>query len=160
MRRKAGEVEFRQDAGRGGTISCRPVSGSDPLGWAKALPAAVRNGKALPPREWLHLTAATQYPDLPAQIVAYFRSHRAGDLAVFAAPGWDFRTVHRAGHGGLRPGEMHVPLLLSGPGISPGRLGAVRTADVMPTILHLLGRPIPPHLDGQSLVTLRAPKKH
>ena len=52
---------------------------------------------------------------------------------------------------------MHVPLLLTGPGISPGRLGAVRTVDVMPTILHLLGKCVPPGLDGKPFVTVSAP---
>ena len=116
------------------------------------MPDDVLAGKPLTPEQWLAATCATDYPDLPAQIVAYFRSHRAGDIALFAAPGWDFNTVNRAGHGGLRPGDMHVPLLLAGPGIAPGRLAATRTVDVMPTILHLLGRPVPPGLDGRPLV--------
>ena len=92
----------------------------------------------------------------PAQILAYFRAPRAGDLAVFAAPGWDFTTVNRAGHGGLRPAEMHVPLIVAGPGVGKGTLPVARTTDVMPTILALLGRPVPPGLDGRPLVGMPA----
>jgi arylsulfatase A-like enzyme len=47
---------------------------------------------------------------------------------------------------------MHVPLGISGPGaehIDP--LQAVRAVDLMPTILELLGQPVPPDLDGRSL---------
>ena len=157
LRLRNGEVEFHQPDGPGGPIAYRLISGEDPLGWKAAAPAAALAGKPMTGRQWLVATARTDYPDLPAQIVAYFRARRAGDLAVFASPGWDFRTVNRAGHGGLRPGDMHVPLLLAGPGITPGRLAAVRTADVMPTILTLLGRPVPAGLDGQPVVTVTPP---
>ena len=148
VHRAAGRVEFHQPRGRGGPITYRVLEGDDPLGWADAAP----QGRPMTPREWLEATAATNYPDLPAQILAYFRARRAGDMAVFAAPGWDFRNSNRAGHGGLRPQDMHVPLLLAGPGVPKGRPGAARTVDLMPTLLRLLGRRIPAGLDGRSLV--------
>jgi hypothetical protein len=152
VRRKSGEVEFHQPGGRGGKIAYRVVSGTDPLGWRATVPAEALAGRPLTGRQWLEGTARSDYPDLPAQIVAYFRSRLAGDLAVFAAPGWDFTNTHRAGHGGLRPGDLHVPLAIAGPGIRPHTLPVARTTDVMPTILRLLGRPVPAGLDGQSLV--------
>ena len=151
VRSKAGQVEFRQAGGRGKAISYHLVNGDDPLGWKGAVSDEALNGKPMSGRWWLRATAATDYPDLPAQIVAYFRARRAGDIAVFAAPGWDFGARNRAGHGGLRPGDMHVPLLVAGPGIAKGTLDSARTVDVMPTLLKLLGRPIPPGLDGKDL---------
>jgi arylsulfatase A-like enzyme len=82
--------------------------------------------------------------------MAYFDSPRAADLAVFAAPGWNFGFPNKAGHGGLRPTEMYVPLLLAGPGIPHERRpGPVRSVDLMPTLLGLLGRPVPAGLDGR-----------
>mgnify|MGYP006302405643 CR=1 FL=1 len=127
---------------------------SSTLGWASAVGADVLAGRrALSPAAWLAATADTQYPDLPPQIVAYFRAARAGDLAVFAAPHWDFRTVNQAGHGGLRPGDLHVPLLIAGPNVPHGTLDHARTVDVLPTLLTLLGEPVPPGLDGRVLVT-------
>jgi arylsulfatase A-like enzyme/Flp pilus assembly protein TadD len=46
-----------------------------------------------------------------------------------------------------------VPLIVNGPGLAPGEVDApVAHADLMPTILDLLGSPIPENLDGQSLV--------
>jgi len=152
VRRKAGEVEFRQDGGPGTPVSYHLVGGRDPFGWEGEVPAEMLDGSPHPPRRWLDVTAATEYPDLPAQIVAYFRAPRAGDLAVFAKPGWDFGTVNRAGHGGLRPSDMHVPLLIAGPGIPNSRPPTARTVDLTPTLLKLLGRPIPPGLDGKSLI--------
>jgi arylsulfatase A-like enzyme len=154
MRPKAGAVEFHQPDGPGGGIFYRRLRGKDPLGYAGHVPEAVLAGeKPLTPREWLTATNDTQFPDAPPQVVAYFRARRAGDIAVFAAPGYDFGTKNRAGHGGLRPGDMHVPLILAGPGVPSGkRIGAARTVDLVPTVLTLLGRPVPEGLDGRPLV--------
>jgi len=152
VRRRTGEVEFAQPAGPGGAISCRVLDGNDPLGYRGKVPADVLAGRPLGQRQWLEATKDAAYPDLPAQILAYFRSRRAGDIAVFAAAGWDFGNVHRGGHGGLSPADMFTPLLLAGPGVPHATLPVARTADTMPTLLRLLGRPAPPGLDGQSLV--------
>lgn len=157
LRRRNGEVEFAQPAGPGGDVSCRIVAGDDPLGWKSAVPADALSGKPYSPRQWLSMTNATDYPDLPAQLVAYFRGRRAGDLIAFASPSWDFNTVNRAGHGGLRPGDMHVPILIAGPGIPKATLPVARSVDLVPTILDLLGRPVPAGLDGQSLVNVQRP---
>ncbi len=151
---KAGEVEFHQVGGPGAPIRFRVIRGTDPLGWRGRVPDDVLGGKPLGPREWLSVTSATEYPDLPAQIVAYFRAERAADLAIFATVGWDFGTTHRSGHGGLRGVDMRVPLLLAGPGVRHERRDTdVRTVDLMPTLLMLLGRPVPPGLDGESLLS-------
>ena len=90
------------------------------------------------------------------QILAYFEAPLTGDLAVFAAPGWDFADHFKAGHGGLAPEDMFVPLLMAGPGVPHLRHpGPVRAVDLVPTLLDLLGRPVPPNLDGRTLVRHR-----
>ncbi|HUS47341.1 MAG TPA: alkaline phosphatase family protein [Phycisphaerae bacterium] len=150
--RRGGEVEFRQDGGRGMPISYHVVAGQDPMGWEGKVPQDALSGKTLGERDWLRMTVGTRHPDLPAQILAYFRAHRAADIAVFAADGWNFNNWRRGGHGGLSPGDMHVPVLLAGPGVPKGRVEAVRTVDLLPTLLGLLGRPIPADLDGKPLV--------
>ena len=157
VRTKTGEAEFGQPDGRGGEIGYQLTSGNDPFGWNASLPSGVQGGRRIPQRRWLELTASTEYPDLPAQILAYFRSPKAGDIAVFAAPGWDFDDKHHSGHGGNRPADMHVPLLLAGPGVSHGRVSHARTVDLMPTLLKLLGKEIPPDLDGRPLPIFRTP---
>jgi len=153
LARANGEVEFRQTGGRGNNISYHLIAGDDVLGWHGKVDADLLKGQPTDPRQWLAETVDTEFPDLPAQIVAYFRARRAGDIAVFAKPGWDFRTYNRAGHGGLRPEEMHVPLVIAGPGIEPGEISTARTTDVMPTLLGLLGRSVPPNLDGTNLLS-------
>ena len=50
---------------------------------------------------------------------------------------------------------LHVPLIFSGPGVRPGRVGAaVGHVDIFPTVCRLLGVPEPPALQGRSLVPL------
>lgn len=149
----AGSVEFRQPDGPAGTVSYHLLAGDDPLGWAGHVPTDALQGEPMTPRQWLDATWDTEYPDLAAPIVAYFRARRAGDLAVFAAEQWDFGTKNRAGHGGLAPGDMYVPMLLAGPGVPAERIDTARTADLVPTLLELLGRPVPDGLDGQPLIS-------
>ncbi len=152
VRRRDGEVEFRAHGGPRGTISYHLVSGDDPLGYAGVVPSELLSGEPASRDAWFRATAGSGYPDLPEQILAYFRARRAGDVVLFAAPGWDFRDVHSAGHGGLRPGEMHVPILLAGPGVPARQVrDHARLVDVMPTLLKLLGRNVPHGVDGRPL---------
>ncbi len=153
VRTKRGEVEFRQPNGRGAPISHHLLAGDDPLGWAGAVTDELLGGEPTGGLRWGEATADTDYPDLPEQILAYFRARRAGDIAIFAAPGWDFNNRNRAGHGGLRGTDMHVPLLIAGPGVPTERRKMLaRTVDIVPTLLQLLGRPVPDALDGAPLV--------
>ena len=161
LRRSSGEVEFSQPDGRGGQISYRVISGTDPLGWHALVPADLLAGRPASPRQWLQATYGTNYPDLPAQILAYFSAYRAGDIAVFAQPGWDFSHDLRGGHGGLQGySDMLVPMLLAGPGVPHGQLAPARTVDLAPTILGLLGRQAPPQLDGIDLLSSAAAQSH
>ena len=160
--RRGGEVELAQPAGRGGDIFYKIIAGKDPLNWEGKVSQAMLAGAGASPRQWLDTTISTDYPDLPAQILAYFRAQRCGDLVVFGAKDWDFNNIHRSGHGAVTPGDMHIPILLAGPGVPHGRIASARAVDVFPTLLTLLGRPVPPGLDGQSLVpfeALQAPEK-
>ena len=150
LRRRGGEVEF---AAAAGMIRYRVISGSDVLGWKGHVPDDVLAGtRPATGRQWLAWTHPTQFPDLPEQLLAYFRARRAGDLVAFAAEGWDLNSHNRAGHGGLLPSDVAVPVLLAGPRVPHGRLGPVRVIDMSATILELLGKPVPAELDGQSLL--------
>lgn len=147
----AGEVEFFQKGGRGQGITYRLVTGEDPLGYKGALPAELLSGRAVTPDRWLAATAGTSYPDLPVQIVAYFRAARAGDIAVFARSGWDFDHGLSGGHGGQQPSDLQVPLLLAGPGIPHERRSTARSVDLPATLLLLAGLPAG-QMDGVSLI--------
>jgi hypothetical protein len=154
IRNAVGEVEFTQPGGPGKPIGYRVIDGTDPLGYASVLPDGVQAGAArLADRRWLEVTAESDYPDLPSQMLAYFRARRAGDLCVLAAAGYDFRDEHAGGHGGMLPGEVFVPLILAGPGIPKAkRIDYGRSVDLFPTVLQALGRPLPDGLDGVGLL--------
>jgi arylsulfatase A-like enzyme len=65
-----------------------------------------------------------------------------------------FETWPKAGHGfSLTEGVLHVPLMISGPGIEPGRVAEpVETMQVTPTALELFGIGAPYALDCRSLL--------
>jgi arylsulfatase A-like enzyme len=150
----AAGAETRRARGRNkDTYAYRVVQGEDPLGYADALPPKMVLGQPHDAAAWLEATVDTAYPDLVPQLMTYFDAPRSGDLAVFAATGWDLGEVHKAGHGGLRPGEMLTPLLMAGPGVPHERREApMRAVDVVPTLLDLLGKPVPDDIDGRSIV--------
>lgn len=87
------------------------------------------------------------------------RLDRAGlagkTLVVFAADhGEDFYEHHRyVGHGRfLYESALRIPMVLAGPGVPEGRVveGTVRTIDLAPTVLRLLGLDPPDSFEGRS----------
>ncbi|MBN1388907.1 MAG: sulfatase-like hydrolase/transferase, partial [Bacteroidales bacterium] len=68
----------------------------------------------------------------------------------------------RAGKGWCYEGGIRVPLIIAGPGITPGSGNIpVISTDFYPTILDMAGLPLMPqqHIDGKSLFPLLAEKK-
>lgn len=121
---------------RPGLVRYHPESG-DPLG----LGGYVELGD----RELLAQSRETDVPDAPRQLLQLFRSSRAGDVVLAAAPGADFRgpweiPEHRAGHGSLITEHMEVPIAASV--ALPD--APLRTVDLMPTVLERLGVAVPP----------------
>lgn len=95
----------------------------------------------------------TDYPDGIVQIVHLMNAPRCGDIVLSAARQWDFRAHHEpiphvSSHGALHREHMLVPLLISRP------IGGLprRTVDVMPSALTVLGKRVPPGLDGLSFI--------
>jgi hypothetical protein len=99
--------------------------------------------------EILERSAAGPYPDGVVQVSALARAARSGDILLSASPGWDFREhyepmLHVSSHGALHRDHMRVPLLLNR---AAGRR-PLRTVDVFPSALRVLGEALPPVLDG------------
>lgn len=118
------------------------LDGGDPFGYL-GVPAD------MDPNTCLEATWDTEYPDAPFQVAHLVTSPRAGDVILSAAPGYDLRLAyenpeHRASHGSLCASHMRVPL------ISNVRLKnrPVRTVDLFPTVLGMLGCNIPGYVDG------------
>ncbi|MBI2342998.1 MAG: alkaline phosphatase family protein [Deltaproteobacteria bacterium] len=94
-------------------------------------------------------TADARYPDAAYQLAHLFRSPRTGDVVVSATPGYDLRAEyetpeHRSSHGSLHRDHMIVPLVCN----VPLAEGPLRTVDVFPTTLHLMGRAAVRPIDG------------
>jgi Type I phosphodiesterase / nucleotide pyrophosphatase len=120
------------------------VEQGDPFGWEQ-LPERMTWEEALA------ATFDTGHPDALVQTVQLFRSPRAGDLVVSAAPGYDLREryehpEHLSSHGALHSGHMIVPVASS----TPLAEGPMRTADIFATVLRHLGRGVPDGIDGIS----------
>lgn len=109
------------------------------------------------PDALLALTQDTRYPDAPVQLAQIFRSPRAGDLVVSAAPGYDLRDKHewpehRSGHGAIHADHMVVPWFST----LPLPDVPLRTVDAFPVILRWLGREVPDGIDGRDILALDA----
>ncbi|RKT53829.1 sulfatase-like hydrolase/transferase [Saccharothrix australiensis] len=88
-------------------------------------------------------------------------------LVVFGDHGHELDADSYGHHNSLSEGVLRVPLLVSGPGIQPGRYAErVRTVDVVPTVVDLLGLDVSRHggFDGESLADVllgrAAPEGH
>ncbi len=135
---RRGEAKIRLD----GDALHYEVKGSDPFGY----PSLPRDLDSI---QSLERTLDTDYPDAPFQIAHLFTSPRAGDLIISATPGYDLRLKyehpeHHGSHGSLHMSHMRVPLLTN----VPLSLRPARTADVFPTVLSLLEKDLPGHIDG------------
>ena len=135
LRRRKGSIEYK-------------VVDQDPFGFPE-LPEKMSDQEAI------NLTFSTDYPDALIQVAQLFESPRAGDAVVTSKIGYDLRDKHEipehfSSHGSLHKEHMLVPLLLN---TKVKSNGAMRTVDVFPTILKLLGEELPKNdIDGVSLV--------
>jgi arylsulfatase A-like enzyme len=105
-------------------------------------------------REWLERTKQLKYPDAVVAaancmfwdgIMASREGRYSPDMVLCAASGWSFEAPEKlsGNHGYLTYESMHIPLLITGPNVRRGIMvsDAVRTADLVPTVLSLLGVP-------------------
>jgi len=165
VRLGAGSVRVQNETGagvidrvvRGGAKAYRyrVIRGTDPLGYASdPKAAALMDGGHHAADAWLAATAGTGRPDVAVQLIELNDSSRSGDVVVFAADGWDLGGDEKGGHGGLLRREIVVPWVWAGPGLPGGAsISTARTVDLMPTMLHLIGRAdaIGGGLDGVSI---------
>ncbi len=138
---RRGSAKIRLD----GTVLHYEIKNGDPFGYGKLQ-------KDLSPELSLSQTWNTEYPDAPFQISHLLTSPRAGDLIISATPGYDLRLKyenpeHFSSHGSLHRSHMRVPIVTN----LKFEERAVRTVDVFPTVLKLLGHDIPGHIDGELL---------
>lgn len=77
-------------------------------------------------------------------------------IIVTSDHGEGFLEHGRVGHGNSLYQELlHVPLVMSGPGIEFGKTDSLRVAhyDIFPTILTLIGEPVPDIVEGMDILS-------
>lgn len=103
--------------------------------------------------ESLKLTWDSHYPDVFVQMEQALKSPRSGDIMVSARTGFDLRKKyerleHKASHGSICPDHIFVPLITN----FPVRQKYIRSVDVLPTLLKLMGRAGEDQFDGKSIL--------
>lgn len=121
-------------------------TGEDPLGLFEA-PVILDATSAL------EVTDATPHPDILMQLSQLFRAPRTGDVVMSARCGWDFRRryevpLHKSSHGSLCHEHMRIPCFSNHP-LPPMPL---RSVDIFPYILQLMGKEVPELIDGRMLL--------
>ena len=78
------------------------------------------------------------------------------DLWVNLADGYGLASVEMGGHASIF--QQSVPLIIKGPGIKSGLVieedSGIRTVDIVPTVLHMMGFDIPETVDGRVLMEI------
>jgi len=153
LRSAARQARVRTHPGPGGTEYEYVPTPDDVLGYLgdPNLAAFVSAGYH-DSRAWLQATADQRLPDLVPPLMSLLHARRAGQVVLFAQPGYSF-AVERGGHGGIDRDERLMTFALAGPGIAPGTIiDTARAVDVTPTLLDLLGVSYdPPEFEGVSL---------
>ncbi len=116
------------------------TEGCDPFSYGQRQASATLCGGSFHSAdEWLAATIDGKYPDLPVQFTELFDSERAGDLCLFAKPGWDFLNTNLGGHGGITSDETVVPFIFAGAGLPGGAtIPYARTVALAPTVFQFI----------------------
>ena len=101
------------------------------------------------------------FSKLPAAERAFAEKHARALMATMAAPSaanlvglLDEKTGYGTigDHGGAQSAVQRIPIILSGPGVKPGKHpGAARLMDVAPTVWRIAGKAAPSGIDGKPL---------
>lgn len=93
--------------------------------------------------------------DLGRSMLRTYFVPRGGDLVLWMLPFhfWGKYAEKDTGttHGTFYRYDTDVPVLISGPGIKPGRLGMHEMVDLAPTLSHLLGVSVPAGAEGHAM---------
>jgi arylsulfatase A-like enzyme len=91
------------------------------------------------------------------RVLVSFHRERSGDVEVLLEPYWMSATAGTT-HGTPWSYDTHIPLMLMGPGIRPGRYhGRVVLNDLAPTLTTLLGVETPSGASGRALSEAMTP---
>jgi arylsulfatase A-like enzyme len=91
------------------------------------------------------------------RVLLSFHRERSGDVEVLFEPYW-MSSSSGTTHGTAYSYDTHIPLMLMGPGIRPGRYAqTVALNDLAPTLATLLGIETPSGASGRALAEILDP---
>jgi hypothetical protein len=82
-------------------------------------------------------------------LIAALHGRLADDSVLIVTA--DHGQIDTGGHGGWENVVTHVPFLMCGKCVRPGRFGSAKQTDIAPTVAALVGLPIPPYSQGRIL---------
>ncbi|TFG05327.1 MAG: hypothetical protein EU536_02395 [Promethearchaeota archaeon] len=125
-------------------LSYSVQNGKDPLDYtANAKLQSLIDGNFHPFNEWLPGLSETQYPMILDQIPRIFDCSTSPDLLFMGKEGHSFsQNKERGTHDTGTAICTRVPLIIAGPSIRHTSIPIARTVDIVPTTLHLLGKPL------------------
>ncbi|MHA1264273.1 MAG: alkaline phosphatase family protein [Candidatus Helarchaeota archaeon] len=135
-------------------ISYEPKEGKDPLGYHDNPKVnTLLDGNFHSFAEWLSALSTTQYPMILDQIPRLFDCASSGDILLMGKEGSSFSQKKEKGtHDTGTYICSRVPLIIAGPSVRKCTIPLARTVDIVPTILSLLKKPVPPNqFDGRIL---------
>ena len=109
-------------------------SGKDPFEYNKKF-------KLADAKSWLAATIHEKHPNAIVDLGNLFADPMVGDILVTLEDPWGFRRIKAGTHGSLSQSDMHIPLMMAGPGVSKGTRTLAKGVDVFPTVLEWLGLP-------------------
>jgi arylsulfatase A-like enzyme len=147
--------------------SVRPaVAAGDVEGVSRRLRRGVGTGLSAAELDWIRTLYGLEIRDWDAALgplldaLARFGARDSTVIVALGDHGEEFQEHGLLKHGiHLYDELLHVPVVIAGPGIAPGRLtGQVEAVDLFPTIAALLGITPPAGLPGQNLLAPREPR--
>ncbi len=154
LRNAAGTSWIRRRRADGAAAFAYEPGAADVLGYMDdpALAAFIADGYH-DAAAWSHMTATQRQPGVVSRLLPLLDLPRAGDVVLFAEPGYSF-VKEAGGHGGIHRDEMGFTWCMAGPGIVAGStIESARAIDVTPTLLDLLGKPCrDAYVQGRSLL--------
>lgn len=115
------------------------AGGLDPLGIASSRARGMVNKGFFGAVKWGKMTYDHVYPDAVVQLSQVFHDGVSGEIYIVPEDDHVFYRKKAASHGSIVKDDMHIPILIHGPGIEKGSRAHIRITDLYPMMLDWFG---------------------